>query len=322
VLARRGPNVERDVHHEFSERGSRDFPGESKADAYRGGSAALGLAIEFLQEDAQVPHFAFLPYRYLLVVLTRFFAHHPTPEPRTRQLLRRFYWRAALVGPRLARGAFVQVARQLNGCIVVDDADASVQALLEAVSSKPDDFAQPSEFRAAQAEVRFLLCAAWSLEPRSFMTGKPYTRADLTEALALGDTNRRATATPALALVVPRGRPDTRTRVGNRVFLLADDDEERARLALTERPEGLDEAHWRALLTSHAVDPNALLGADEGVFLSAREERLKAVTRDFLERMTERHFEDTPRLESFDLDGGDPSDDDGPALEPDGDAFA
>jgi len=56
-------------------------------------------AAKFLQENAGIPHFAFLPYRYLLVVLTRFFAHFPEPHPRNRILFVHWFWRAALIGP-------------------------------------------------------------------------------------------------------------------------------------------------------------------------------------------------------------------------------
>ncbi len=67
VLARRGGNVTRDIRVEFSERTreARDFGSETPEEVYRQGELALSRAAAFLQEDAGVPHFSFLPYRYL-----------------------------------------------------------------------------------------------------------------------------------------------------------------------------------------------------------------------------------------------------------------
>jgi hypothetical protein len=71
VLARRGPEVRRDIRAEFSKEGD-----EGQEAAYRAGEQALRNAVSFLQNEAGVPHFAMLAYRYLIVVLTRLFAFY------------------------------------------------------------------------------------------------------------------------------------------------------------------------------------------------------------------------------------------------------
>ncbi|WP_344948772.1 hypothetical protein [Sphaerisporangium flaviroseum] len=69
ILARRGPDVQREIRLEFDDRNRRgvsDFPGEERDAAYQAGEDALHRAVQFLQHDAGVPHFTLLPFRYLL----------------------------------------------------------------------------------------------------------------------------------------------------------------------------------------------------------------------------------------------------------------
>jgi len=299
-LARRGADVTREIRVEFgSERVSREFPGETAEDANRGTEAALERVVAFLQEDAGVPHFGFLPYRYLLVVLTRFFAHYPDPVPRNRELLRRWFWKAAIVGPRLTRGAYTSTVRTLAGYIRPDNEGGSVTALLDAVSGDSPSFSLPRKFKSTHAEVRFVLCALWSLHPRSVLTGMPYERSELTEALA-----GKRTASDALEVIF-RSSPESRTRTSNRVILLGDDGIDEARDRFAQRGLDLAKETWLQVLESHALTPelSQLLQADEmEAFLSERDDLIQRVTRSFLERMTESAFEDTPPLEDLDLD--------------------
>ena len=122
VLARRSPNVLRDIRNEFDA-----DEAEGREAAYREGELALTRAVTFLQEDAHVPHVSFLAYRYLLVVLARFFAVHPSPNVRDRQLLRRWYWRAAVVGPSAFKGAQTGAIRSLCTQVAPDDMSGSIQ---------------------------------------------------------------------------------------------------------------------------------------------------------------------------------------------------
>lgn len=303
VLVRRGPDVTREIRTEFQPGMGRDFDGESRDDAYRGTEDALARAVSFLQQDAAVPHLAFLPYRYLLVVLTRFFAHHPNPKRQNRKLLRRWFWRAAMVGPSVSRGAYTSAMRTLAACIRPGDESASVESLLRALSGFSLSFAMPEAFRSTTAEVRFVLCALWERNPRSPASGAQYEPSDLSLAL-----NDQRTASSALGLLFPR-EPMARSRLGNRVFLLADDTPEDL-LGVLEGATGAQKKKRRvAILESHVISPETadlVTNGNADDFLTAREENIGAIARDFLSRMSEAEFEDTPPLDDLDLDDEDP----------------
>lgn len=312
VLARRGGNVTRDIRGEFSDRvrGPRDFETEIEEEAYREGEIALIRAVVFLQEDAAVPHFAFLPYRYLLVVLTRFFAHFPEPEPRNRVLLRRWLWRAALIGPAPFRASWTNAVRILATRITAGDEYGSVQRLLE----NPIDQALPppglTGFRTNTAAGRIVLSALWSLKPRSLLTKDSkdsYDRQQLSEALH---------PDAPLASVVPRilaREPEhQRPWAANRILVLEDELPGTVADLLVEPPL------WRngdqtAFLGSHALDESLvedLARRDKAAFLNGRQRLIEKAVKDFVGRMAETSLEDTPPLDSLDLDDLDEERDD------------
>jgi len=310
VLARRAPNVTRDIRREFSgERGT----GESADEAYRGGKEALSRAVAFLQEDAGVPHFGFLSYRYLLVILTRFFAHHPDPAYRNRELLRRWFWRATLMGPESFSG-WTQAMRTLATKVTPDAEGQSVQRLLTAVDPDqpiPLKSPVPGKFRSTTASSRIFLCALWHLQPRSVLSGEPYDRALLSQALA-----GRKTAGDVVYPILPRD--PYRARAANRSILLGDDTPESARDLFAGRPgstpdlfdatTNMPEATWNQVLQSHGLDTTLsahLVNGRHEEFLGGRETLLTGIIRDFLATMTQSDFEDTPPLDSLDLDDED-----------------
>jgi hypothetical protein len=57
---------------------------------------SLALTIEFLSADASVPHLSWLPYAGVIPALARFLSLHPSPHPRNRELLVRWFWRGTL----------------------------------------------------------------------------------------------------------------------------------------------------------------------------------------------------------------------------------
>jgi len=89
VLAVRGGDVYRSFEHEFSD-------DEDPADTFRLTAETLGRVFAFLRDDAAIPHLRALPYAGVLPILTRFFALHPDPHPRSRNLLRRWLWRGSV----------------------------------------------------------------------------------------------------------------------------------------------------------------------------------------------------------------------------------
>lgn len=301
VLARRGPDVTRDIRAEFgSERASREFADETVDDAYRGGEEALSSAVAFLQEDAGVPHFGFLTYRYLLVVLTRFFAHHPMPSARNRALLRRWYWRAAMVGPEVFSG-WTQAMRALASNIVTTDESESIQQLLRAVNPHKLKWPDVQKFRSNSAASHMFLCALWSLGPYSVLNGEPYGQALLSQAL-----EGRRTATDIVYAILRRDPEGGRVRAANRCILLGDDSPEDARNRFTNEPiDPKDKCDWEQILRSHCLDSvcsSHLRNAQNAAFLEHRTRLVQSATNAFLARMTECQLEDTPPLDELDLD--------------------
>jgi hypothetical protein len=307
VLARRGGDVTREIRNEFKGNDvPRDFVGESPETAYREGHRALARAVEFLQQVAGVPHFGFLPYRYLVVVLTRFFAHFPSPSHRNRELLRRWFWRAALVGPNVARGSWTSAMRALATRVIAGEETGSVQQLLEELKGAQLNLPRLTHFRTNWSETRVILCALWSMEPRSPVNGAIYERADLTRTLG-----GRITATDALRTFFPKAPESVRLWAANRVLLL-DDVLDEADVAFTQLTTEFATSTRTLILASHALDKpmvRALFNGDAEAFLRSRQQRLESVVRSFIERATESQLEDTPPLDDLSLDEGEERDD-------------
>lgn len=125
---------------------------------------AIGRAIVFLQSRVGLPHIALLPYNLHLVVLSRFFALHPDPHPRSGILLARWFWRD-VVANHEDRGAAMAI-RRMQHC-VDDDEHASVQALL-----RTGQHVTPGKERAWAAirrSKKILAVILASLGPRNLM---------------------------------------------------------------------------------------------------------------------------------------------------------
>jgi hypothetical protein len=254
-----------------------------------------------------VPHFAFLPYRYLLVVLTRFFAHFPEPEPRNRILLRRWFWRAAMIGPAPFASSWTNAMRTLTTRIAANDENGSVQRLLAA----PIDHAlRPpplTGFRTNAAASRIVLSALWALSPCSLLTGRRYGRADLAEPI-----QPKGTLADVAQPILRRGPETQLTWAANRILVLDPELTGTPADLLVSPPLGR-EGSPHDFLASHALDYDmivALSRDDKSGFLSARQQHLEVVVRRFLDVMAETHLEDTPPLASFDLDDAEDERDD------------
>ena len=304
LLARRGSDVARNVRIEFSPertRYPRDFEGESPTNANLEGKLALSRAVKFLQEDAYIPHFSFLPYRYLLVVLTRFFAHFPEPDKRNRVLLRRWFWRAALIGPSVFDGSWANAMRNLGMRIKADDETGSIQRLLQAPITNKLCLPKLTDFRPHWTEGRIILAALWAIKPRSPLTGKVYDCYQLADVIGSDSTLR------TVALRILRSEPQNhRYWAANRILVLEDEDiHETLEGTLVACPSWLTGDEMHKFLTSHALDVELiklLKNGEKTAFLEARQQKIEQVVKDFIERMTETHLEDTPPLDSFDLD--------------------
>lgn len=309
ILARRGPDVTREIRDEFDNKnrsGIVEFPNEDRDQAYDAGMDALLNSVRFLQETAGVPHLSFLPYRFLIVVLTRFFAHHPTPDQRQLQLLRRWFWRAAVVGPYIFRGSATGAMKAMTYRIERGTAARSLDALLEAVDRDEHPLPDVSRFRTNEGAGKITLCSMWNLNPRSLATG------DEGETTSVGETidrmqlsnclGERSTAKNAVGYVISaRSIPaDQRLWAANRILVPTPEGppDEIDRL-LTGRSIDLDEQTWAATIASHGITPEMSAMLTEGDvtgFLIARQDLLRQNLQRFLDTMCEWRFEDTPSL--------------------------
>lgn len=301
ILARRGSEVRRDIRTEFAR--SDD---EGRHVAYEAGGQALRRAVEFLQADAGVPHISMLAYRYLLVVLARVFAFHPEPDARNRQLLRRWYWQAAMAGPEQFRGGTPNAARVLCAKVADSSLSASVQGLLEAVNGAARRLPDISRFSTAEASTKIVLCAMWAKNPRNPMTGERYDQTELAETLV-----DQVTAREVVRYIVPRASVPVEKRpwAANRALLptLTVDAKETIGL-VTSKPLDLDVSTWIATLRSHLITPamaDLLASGDVSQFLDARQDMLAGVVGTFLQQMSEWAFEDTPPIASLVMDDED-----------------
>jgi hypothetical protein len=305
ILARRGPDPNREIRNEFDDERRRsgvEFPGEDRDTAYAEGEQALVRAVQFLQDVAGVPHLALLCYRSLLVVLTRFFAHFPQPDERNLQLLRRVYWRVAVSGPAIFKGSFTQISRVLSARIRPGDEQASIEGLLSAMDEAHPSIPNPERFKTNEAGAKVILCSWWALRPRSPFTGEPYDSQELSALLA-----EQITAASVVQRIFSRGLPPNQQYwSANRIFVPSGTDPvDEVPIQLIRQPVGLNESTWDAVLRSYCLNREIikhLSVGDRDSFLSARQELITTQLRDFLSRMAEWGYEDTPALDSLTLD--------------------
>lgn len=292
LFAIRGPNVSRRLETEFTTEG-RDFSSDTESKASERTLDALVKSAHFLVRDARIPHFALLPYRYLLVVLARFFAHHPNDlAARQRILLRRWVWQAVNTHG-VGFNSYNATTQKYAGCIAAgQSADTSIAHLLQLPESVPPE-AIPKHVNSSISKM--LLCAMWEKGPRSITPnevkiGPSYSSTALAEAL--GDKG-----TINNALVKLRGAWGA--HLGNRTFFLESEAEQ---TALFEQPATMEADEWLQLLASHALTPEIVKESTELGFVSARNEILFSWLKDFYLRMAEPQTDNTPSLHSLDLD--------------------
>ena len=113
-----------------------------------------------------IPHMTFLPFRFQLLVLARFFALFPEPHDRNLELLRRWFWRISVGAAELGINGSQTDLRDMAACLTPGEESASVQRLLGAATLKsaprvPD----LSVFRATRADSKVVLTAMWNREP-------------------------------------------------------------------------------------------------------------------------------------------------------------
>jgi hypothetical protein len=239
------------------------------------------------------------------VVLARFFAHHPDLDERSLQLVRRWFWRAALVGPEIFRGNTTGAVRLLNRAIQPGDLEGSIQRLLELIPRSAVRVPDLKRFRSNEAATKLVLCSWWSLEPRSLSTGRPFEGADLAACIADGRTPVDAVQHVFSRAFVSR---EFSSWSANRVlYPAAADDEDLVpvEVLLNTKLSSLTRAEWQLALASHSISAEMLSDGVIDSFLERRQAALERQLDAFLRQRCEWEFEDTPPLDSLIIDDED-----------------
>lgn len=292
ILVRRHPDVTRDAHMEFSAERSAlsPFGAESKSDAYEQTEAALERVIRFLQDRAGIPHFTFVPFRFHLLVLTRFFALFEEPTARNLELLSRWFWRSTAAASRLGYTGSTGDIRTLAGLVEAGDESGSVQRLLAATKpGEPVPTPSLEKFRTNHSSGKVVLAALWARGPVNPATGRTLTIGDLAPYLA-GESSPSAVA---LEIFPRRSLKAGASIAANRVIAVVDRD---VFLGSLDRPQEMESL----LFDSQMLD--AINKGDYGSFIKSRTESLEKYLRSFLDDRTGEGFEITPPLSEFDLD--------------------
>jgi len=311
VLGRRAPDIHREIRNEFGGTAPAyiEFPDEDRDMAFAQGEIAIRDAVRFLQEVAGVPHFTLLPYKYPLVVLSRFFGHFQDTDERSRQLLRRWFWRAALVGPGAFGGGTSGAGRTLSRAVQPGDLEGSIQRLLQLLPTAAARFPGLRRFRSNDASTKLVLCSWWSLEPRSLTTGEPFSVADFTASIGDARTPLDAVRNVISPYYVPN---ELRSWAANRTLYPATNVSELGYLeGILARPADrrqLTGADWKQALESHSISLPMAASIERGAmreFLEARQQVLERQLDTFIKQRCEWGFEDTPPLDSLVLDDED-----------------
>jgi hypothetical protein len=223
-------------------------------------SKALVRAVEFLVDDAGIPHISWMPYSGALTSLARLFDLHPDLHPRNRVLLVRWFWRGMLTGDH-------RTDNRTDGPkwrAIDTDEHATLQRLLKLLPQVTvDDVPRELSTAATQSAQRKMeLVALASLDPCVLTRderGRPVPIAALIDGLADFPTILTTEGKKTLATLLLHSRLKIEALVAS--------------------------APPQQLLDTHGIDAEAFaaLAADEiDVFLKRRTERLSEHLHTFL----------------------------------------
>lgn len=242
---------------------------------------ALRRVLSFFKLHAEIPHLRLLPRSLPLVVLTRFFAVYPEPNPRTLSLLARWTWRLLL-----GTGSYDERTLLRHGVAAIqeEDEEESVQTLLALVpKERRDPYALPRRFDARAADSRVALVGMSSLGPLALKDGTPIDVAALIEQYDVA----------AFRWILPGGEPHGRGPA-NRMLLAGSG---AARRELTEFIQL--HGHDSPVLLSHAISPraaDALMAGEVESFLQERKALLEVAVNRLGERLAAWSRSDRPSI--------------------------
>lgn len=297
LLVRRHTDITRDVHGEFSKSRKRvsDFPEEERDVAYDRTEQSLIATIQFLQDYCGIPHLAFLPFRFQLLVLSRFFSLFPEPRERNLELLSRWFWRTTIGADDLGINGSQRDLRDMSRCIIRDEESKSVQRLL-AAARLPHGVRVPEldVFRTTRSDSKAILAALWNLKPVDPQTGKPLNTEALAKILQRESTPRSLVADLLPPSALKEGGPVAASKV----------------ISALDRHDLLSALDWNVDLHSLLLDEemlNLLQQNRFSEFLSLRKSKLHTYLQNFLTVRTGVGHEDTPPLSEFIFDDSEPA---------------
>lgn len=288
LLVRRHTDITRDVHGEFSSRRRTvsDFPDESQEEAYLETERALIAATLFLQRCG-VPHMTFLPFRFQLLVLARFFAFFPHAHDRNLELLRRWFWRTSVGSDELGINGSQTDLRDMAACLVPGQESESVQRLLAAATfTRSPKIPDLSVFRATRSDSKVILAAMWNLEPVDLDSGAPMTTETLAAQLEGETTPRGVVSDLVPASALPDGAPVAANKV----------------ISTRDRRDLLSFLDTEFELASLLLDDQILRYLQENRYedaIDARVELLRGYLHDFIIARVAYGHEDTPPLDDY-----------------------
>jgi hypothetical protein len=266
VLAVRGGDIYRSFEGEFA-------ASEDPAVAFKDTSAALARAFAFMREEASIPHLRALPYIGVLPILTRFFALHPDPHPRTRNLLRRWIWRGST-----AWGRDVGELRRAVQ-VVNDDEQESILSLLRSLNAAATVEIDLDAVQLNKAATKMNIALLASLQPLDLRDGSPIDVGELLETAG----------SEALLEVVADAEP----RLAGRLLHPTAGESDIGSLLVQASPRAL---------ASHAIPADAvqaLLTDAPNEFASLRATHLRGRLREERERLAEPEASDHPPLSAL-----------------------
>ena len=240
-------------------------------------AAALRRAIAFLR-DIGVPHVAVLPYELPLVVLARMFDLYSKPDDKSLILLRRWFWRGAVL-ERLG-GASGSLQQHVDD-VRPDDEHQSVQRLLARTGKSDEpDLANVGreDVSIATARGKVILCALLLHVPRDLRTGEK-----IAAEVLFGDDTQEVTQR-----IVQPTTSTLGSAIANRLV----------HPAVGVAPSRLlRDCNDEGALASHGIDPAARRALGQGDVQAFLEQRAQVLTdwiRTFIEQRAEWERPDTP----------------------------
>ena len=246
--------------------------------------------LNFLCNEAEIPHIKLLPLALPMAVLTRYFSLFAQPSERSLQLLVRWTWRVLLGGALFDERTILR-----HGVLTLkagNDEEQAQQLLRLIPNDLPAQlrYQLPARFDARAAESRLALLGMYSLQP-ILETGEPVNLVELLASrketglrkIVYSNSSTLATS-PANRMLLPGARPTIEQQA-----LFEEDEKGQYQLGISyERLLQLDYAGNKDFLASHAIDEEAFVFLQDGnseAFLIRRRDLLQQTVRNLSERL-------------------------------------